>query len=282
VTDFTADSRLAADLLNRLERFYDAVPRKAARVEQCGPFSLFVRRGEGWPFYARPTLGLSGPVAAADVAAVRARQRELGVPETVEWVPETSPAVASACSAAGLAVRLCPLMVLSGRVLPPAAVPDGVTVDLVTVDLVAPEDSDLAAIEAVVEVGFGAAGDAAGTAERDTTAAHYSEARLDRHRQSLRGGDIVQVAARGLDGPLAVGSYQHAEGTAEIVGVATLPAARRRGLATQVTAGLAEHALGHGLGTVFLSAGNDAVARMYARVGFRRIGTAGLAEPPAS
>jgi predicted GNAT family acetyltransferase len=33
--------------------------------------------------------------------------------------------------------------------------------------------------------------------------------------------------------------------------------------------------------TVFLSASDDAVARVYARIGFREIGTAMIAEPPA-
>jgi predicted GNAT family acetyltransferase len=32
--------------------------------------------------------------------------------------------------------------------------------------------------------------------------------------------------------------------------------------------------------TVFLSASDDAVARVYARIGFREIGTAMIAEPP--
>ena len=35
-----------------------------------------------------------------------------------------------------------------------------------------------------------------------------------------------------------------------------------------------EHALGRGVETVFLSAGSEAIARVYARLGFRRVGTA--------
>jgi len=64
-----------------------------------------------------------------------------------------------------------------------------------------------------------------------------------------------------------------------VVGVATLPVARRRGLGAAVAAGLAAHALGQGMATVFLSAQDDTVARVYERVGFRRVGTAGLASP---
>ena len=67
---------------------------------------------------------------------------------------------------------------------------------------------------------------------------------------------------------------------AEVVGVATLPSARRRGYASQLTASLARDALQHGADLVFLSAGDDDVARLYSKVGFRRIGTACIGEPP--
>ena len=49
---------------------------------------------------------------------------------------------------------------------------------------------------------------------------------------------------------------------------------RRQGLGGAVTARLVEHALSSGIETVFLSAADDDVARVYARLGFRRCGTA--------
>ncbi len=67
----------------------------------------------------------------------------------------------------------------------------------------------------------------------------------------------------------------------EIAGVATLPAARRRGLGAAVTAALARRALDDGADLVFLAAGSDDIARVYLRVGFRRVGTACIAEPAA-
>ena len=69
-----------SDVFVRLERFYDALPRPYARVEEFGDLVLFVREGEGWPYYARPRIGVETP-SAADITAVRRRQRELGVPE---------------------------------------------------------------------------------------------------------------------------------------------------------------------------------------------------------
>ncbi|MBI5106359.1 MAG: GNAT family N-acetyltransferase, partial [Solirubrobacterales bacterium] len=67
--------------------------------------------------------------------------------------------------------------------------------------------------------------------------------------------------------------------TTEIVGVATLPAYRRQGLAAAVTAALVDDALAHGARTVLLSAADDDVARLYASLGFRRVATHCIAEP---
>ncbi len=95
-----------ADLLGRIEAYYDAAPRAAADVEEHGALTLFVSRIP-WRFYGRPRLGLGEDVGADDVAAVRARQRELGVREAFEWVHETTPSLAGAAAAAGLEVCRC-------------------------------------------------------------------------------------------------------------------------------------------------------------------------------
>ena len=57
-----------------------------------------------------------------------------------------------------------------------------------------------------------------------------------------------------------------------------LPRARRHGVGAAITAALVADAHDRGVGTVFLSAGDDAVARVYERVGFVRVGTACIAE----
>src|SRR5689334_25410134 len=96
-----------ARVLDRLEAYYDAAPRSAARTEEIGPFTLFV--GEGpWPYYARPRLGATA-FTADEVAVVRARQRELGVPEAFEWVHETTPGLRDVVD---MDVLEAPLMVL--------------------------------------------------------------------------------------------------------------------------------------------------------------------------
>ena len=102
---------------------------------------------------------------------------------------------------------------------------------------------------------------------------------MDMLRERLRSGQSVLAAAFGPDGPLAAGSCQPLGGVAEITGVGVLPNARRTGLGGAVTAALAGEALRRGVQTVFLAASDEDVARVYARLGFRRIGTAMIAEP---
>lgn len=65
----------------------------------------------------------------------------------------------------------------------------------------------------------------------------------------------------------------------EIVGVGVLPAFRRRGIAA-LTALRATDALDAGVQTVFCSAENDDVARLYEGIGFRRVGLACTAGGP--
>jgi GNAT superfamily N-acetyltransferase len=115
--------------------------------------------------------------------------------------------------------------------------------------------------------------------ERDVVASGLSHEQLGTRRaRTLRGLTITAVAVD-ADGPLAVGSHQPVGDVTEIVGVGTLPVARRRGLGAAVTSRLVDDAHGRGVEIVFLSAGSEDIARAYARLGFRRIGTACIAEP---
>jgi ribosomal protein S18 acetylase RimI-like enzyme len=273
-----------ADLFDRLEHFYDALPRDAARPEEYGALVLFVRDGAGWPFYARPRLDATTPPSLADVTAVRERQRELGLPEAFEWVHETTPDLLPVARSAGLAVLAAPLMVLD-----PAALPDPAALSDVPARLLDPAApgfaADVAARRAVAAVGFSAAGTArgdAGPAERDGAVTELDAAALDEERARITDGRRLSVLVGTADeGALASGMAMRVGAVAEIAGVATLPAARRRGLGAALTATLAHALLAAGTELVFLSAGSEEIARVYLRVGFRRIGTACIAEPAA-
>lgn len=264
--------------LEHIEAYLDAVPRSAADAEQVRVFTLFRARGP-WQYYARPRLGLETPIAADDVMRLRFRQRELLLPETIEWVLETTPSLADAASAAGLEVVEHPLMVLDRRSFVPAVPVAGIAVRMLPHD-----DPDFVRSHAVAAVGFGVPGTAVGSegaAERDSKAKSTLPAMAEFQRRRARDGWSVSAAAFDHDGPVCIGTHQPIGSVTEVVGVATLPAARRRGLGAAVTSMLVEDALARGVETVFLSAGSDDVARVYARLGFRRIGTAGAAEPPA-
>lgn len=275
---------LHKDVFDRLERFYDAVPRDVAGVEEHGGLVLFVRDGAGWPFYARPRLDATEPPSLADITSVRERQRELGLPEAFEWVHETTPELLAVARSAGLSVLEAPLMVLD-----PTALPDPATLSDVPVRVLAADSpgfaADVAARRAVAAVSFAAAGTApgdAGPAERDAAISELELAALDEERSRVADGRrISALAGTPTEGALASGMAMRVDDVAEIAGVATLPAARRRGLGAALTATIARELLAAGTDVVFLSAGSEEIARVYLRVGFRRIGTACIAEPAA-
>ncbi|MFI5933469.1 GNAT family N-acetyltransferase [Actinoplanes sp. NPDC051494] len=285
------------EIFPRLERFYDAVPRAAAVAEDIGGFVLFVREGAGWPYYARPRpSGKNGAEtpSAADVTAVRARQRELGVPEAFEWVHETTPDLLAVARSAGLDVLLAPLLVLDRAALVPELPIPGAAVRFLDPD--APGfAADIAASQAVSRLGFGAPAATPGTAtagalvigpagpeQRDAVPAPGADVIAEQTRAHAAGRLLSAVVEAPGTGILACGTVQRVGGVAEVAGVATLPSARRHGYASQLTANLARRALESGDDVVFLSAGDDDIARLYSRIGFRRAGTACIAAPAAA
>ncbi|WP_329117082.1 GNAT family N-acetyltransferase [Streptomyces sp. NBC_01465] len=265
--------------LNALEQYYDGVPRLGARTEDFGALTLFVREGAGWPFYARPTLGWTGPAAtAADVDRVRARQRELGVPEAFEWVEETTPALRTAVEASGIRVLAHPLMVQDPSAPRPAA---HESVRILTAD-----DPLLSAALAVPHVAFAAPGTAVGEAGPAELAkeieARLGDGRAEAVAARIREGRTVVAAAVAEGTVLGSGLHNPLNGVTEVAAVGTLPSARRRGLGLAVTAALVAEARTRGVETVFLSADNEDVARLYGRLGFTRVATALIAEADAS
>src|SRR5215468_3927000 len=144
--DFAADNPLAGGardlkvssvvsdykIIERIDAYCDAVPRRRAHAEQLGPLVLFVPAGPGWPYYARPRRDGRAAVTVADVRRVRARQRELLIPESFEWIEEVAPGLAAIAASAGLDVHSHPLLTLSTLVHPPA--PERATIRIVPPD----------------------------------------------------------------------------------------------------------------------------------------------------
>ena len=258
--------------MRSLDAYLDAVARPATRTEDIGPFTLFVNEGRGWRYYARPTPGVRG-VTESDVVTVRARQRELAQPEDFEWIVDLTPDVGPACAATGLhVVEGRPLMVLPRDRFTPVGPPDGAEARFVS------PDDDLATMLAIAAVAYSSPGTDIGEEGPDALAKHASDERedvLDFQRERIASMRTICVWAWADGRPVASGAHQPIDGTTEIVGVATLPAYRRRGLGALVTSVLAADAFARGIETVLLSAGNETIARIYARLGFERVGTVG-------
>ena len=163
-----------------------------------------------------------------------------------------------------------------------AAQPEGVELRLLTA-----EDPLVPQGTAVGHVAFdhdGTATGVVGMAERDARMADPdNDARADAVRSMLRAGTSTMGVAYDTRGDLgggvvASGSCNPRGDTSEIVGVATLPSARRRGLAAALTALLVREMRAAGVRTVFLSADSEDVARVYRRIGFADVGTACIVE----
>ena len=281
MTTFGSDDTVP--LLTRIEQYYDALPRRGARSEDFGPLVLFVREGKGWPYYARPTLDWSGPVSADEVDRVRERQRELGIPQTFEWVAELNPQLREAAEKSGLNVHEHPLMVLD----PQARLPmSDRTADGLPVRIVGPEDPALPSALAVPRLAFAESGTAVGAGGvadlEQMLSATANDGSIEPVIARIRAGWTVVAAAVDDGLALSAGQHQPVGTVSEIVGVGTLPTARRRGLGLAVTAALAADARARGVDTVFLSADDEDVARIYGRLGFHRIATALIAEAPAA
>ncbi|MER5765085.1 GNAT family N-acetyltransferase [Streptomyces sp. NPDC002082] len=269
----------SSGILPALERYYDTAPRAGgARAEDFGPLTLFVQEGDGWPYYARPALGAASAdgVCVADVERVLARQRELKIPEAFEWVAETTPSLRAAAEAAGLSVHAHPLMVLDPAAVRLPAHPD--------VRVLGAADPLLRPAVTVPMLAFAAPGTAVGEAGPAELAAAEQDPAAEGRRIRVAGmieSGRTALAAAVRDGVvLCSGQYVPVGDVAEVVGVGTLPSARRQGLALAVTAALVADALARGARTVFLSAGDEDVARLYARLGFRSVGTALIADRP--
>ena len=186
--------------IERIDAYCDAAPRQWANAESTGTLVLFIPSGPGWPYYARPRLGRSPGelISVADVRAVRARQRELLIPESFEWIEQAAPDMAAAAAGAGLEVRRHPLMLLDTLVPPPALPPR------ISVRVFAPDDPDVILAWAVPGVAFAHPGTAigdAGVTERDKMATDHDASTITLLREKLETGVSVLAAACGPNGP---------------------------------------------------------------------------------
>lgn len=262
-------------LLDSIERYFAAAPEPDGRVERVGALAVPVT-DPAWPYPARPCPG-AGPVTADDVRTAVSLQDGADLPVALEWVVERSPEAAGAARAAGLVVEELPLLVAADpiEILPP----HGVRLYVVGAD-----DAELARYQQVAETAFAHPGGVADVAERPAADPVHA-ARVDALRERIAAGRTVMMVAVEHGAPVAVGSHQPVDvdgsEVSEVVGVATLPRLRARGLGAALASALVAHAR-ETADLVFLTAGDDDVARVYERAGFARLATTGVADRPSA
>jgi predicted N-acetyltransferase YhbS/RimJ/RimL family protein N-acetyltransferase len=263
-------------LIERADAYFDAAPRSGADPHDIGAFTLFRSRSP-WPYYARPRRDAEGPATVDDVRQVIDRCTELDLPVAFEWVTEHDPGMSQVLEDAGTTVTEYPLLAMEPadrRTAAPFLMPG--------IEILPADPALLTEAWAVAEVAFAHDPDSdaggGGVAARDERVAAIDQIMTTTLMERSSSGTTVTAAMKDEDdGIIAVGMLQPVGDVAEIVGVATLPAFRKRGLATVITVHLVQHAFDHGIRTVVLSAGTEDAARTYERVGFRRIGSVGAA-----
>jgi ribosomal protein S18 acetylase RimI-like enzyme len=244
-------------LLRRIEASLREAAVTARDAVDAGPFRILV-----WPGSDLWYLNYGVPVAPeADwdaalaalppaFAAVRRRPR-------LELLAELRPELSAALARAGWGLeRRAPVMVLDRLPRDLPSVP-GVAVE----DLHADDpEARLAEHLAVQAEAFGFAADSLGPD------------RVADLRMELSGpmaGVVATEGGRVVAGAAVIGVGE----VGELVGVGTATAARRRGLGTLAAAAALRRFHARGGTLAWLSAGDDGSERIYARLGFRRVGT---------
>lgn len=263
-------------LLECIERYHAAAPLPDARIEPAG--ALDVPLGDpSWPYPARPRRGTDSAVTVADVRAALDLQDAAGLPGALEWIPQCTPEVAAAARAAGLEVDVLPLLVADEPV--ELLFPAGVRLYVVGAD-----DPELPHYQEVSAVAFAHPGGPADVqTPRPPEPTPQDAAGTAALRERIATGRTVMMVAIEHGVPVAVGLHQPVDvGDAvvsEIVGLATAPRLRGRGLGAGIASALVAHAR-ETADLVFLAAGDDDVARVYERIGFASLATLGVAAAP--
>lgn len=195
---------MSDSLRDRIEQYYSTVPLLFSDAEEFGSLRLFVRRKPGAPYYggpshAQPIAHGSAAITAADIARVRARQRELGVSEAFEWLAEAAPTLRACIEAADLPVAERPLMALHPHCpvgLQP--LPGSVTLRVLTAD-----DPALPAALALPRLAFAEEGTEVGSAGRKELSVVAEELAQDGTvatiRPAIRAGHKTLIAALASD-----------------------------------------------------------------------------------
>ncbi|WP_298342765.1 GNAT family N-acetyltransferase [Ferrimicrobium sp.] len=253
-------------LRTRADQYLDEAPRADSEAISVGALTLFVSRTP-WAYYARPDRS-GRAVRPRDLVRLRRACKNWRQPLQLEWICDLHPSLEAVVRKFGLIISEHPLLVMTQEMLEVQRR----SVRTVVLD---PEDLGLLKARAVAHVAFDqTVGTQAGVVQRE---ARFAQLDADEIRhvfaRARSGRTVTGIAVQEGSGAVAVGSYNRVGDTAEIVGVGTLPAYRRRGFGSAVVQLLCENAFANGIQLVLLTAEDEQVAQIYQRLGFRRIGT---------
>jgi len=249
------------DLSRVCEQNANAVSAQSRTPIDCGPFRLLLDPTSDmiWINYAVPIGALDD--LQATIAALAELRRAFAQHQRTprfEFNALPWPALPSLLERAGFQLQeRHPLMVCTPDSLRRFTAP-GVAVRWLGGDEPA---ATLAATMALQNESFG------GPAELPP------DDEVERLRDQLRTGELCYALAT-FDGvPAGAGSTAPIDGVAEVAGVGTRPALRRRGVAASLTSFLTEQLFAVGGTLAWLSAGDAAAQAVYERVGFAVVDT---------
>lgn len=246
-------------MIERLQAQLRAGARATYEAVALPPFTCFVNPDDAAPGYnyAIPDEPLAGdPGQALDDLAAFYRTRDR-LPR-FEFLEAYAPSLSSALAARGyrLEMRSYLMTCTPAELKPPPAIP-GVGVRRLT------DASPLVDFQQMMTVQARSFGSA------DAPSASQSEAESFRRRFVASAFFVAEVEGEIVSG----GAYTPpADGVIEVVGIATLPAYRRRGIAGLLTSHITAAAFAAGVDLAFLTAGDEKAGRVYGRVGYRPAG----------
>ncbi len=250
-----------------LDSYLNDVPRCASDEWHVGPFVVYIGV-PGFSFYARPLSDLgTRPPTDNEVADLLHFMQDRHVPVSLEWISEAvHPEFEKSLARFGLQTHSYPLLLL--KTFSPAPAPSGYTVRILP-----PDADELNAARSTLDLAFAnPESRTIGITERDLHL-QTDDPGIGLRRSLMADGLTVMAVAEKQSGPISAGSHNPRGTISELVGIATLPAYRGKGLARAVTSELVRDALARGVHTNFLTAEDDRVASIYESLGFQRCGT---------
>ncbi len=209
--------------------------------------------------YAMPVTPIEPALLSAAVERLRVLFASRARKVRIEFVEELWPGLAETLQQAGLHLQACePLMACASSEFVPAEAGD------VNVRRLSAADSD-ADLATYLHIADERPADGSRPVGREA---------IEVLRETLRIGEETSVIGT-IDGrPAAVGRWiAQADGLGEIVGIVTLPEFRRRGAAASIVSALLRGVFASGRDTAWLNADNEQARSVYAKLGFRSIGS---------